>query len=153
MLSLVRSLAVRRLCLRYDRHNTRHVVTLLPSRFLDQVVLRSPIITPLQPTRSFTPRQRGSSPQDAYHGTNHSKRTSSEDPDQPRQSTSPCSAWSPVERRPSGHLSFLRRFSVFMMTPATAGRGRFFQTLFVRPGLKSWQMPSGLAGGKPKSCR
>lgn len=44
-----------KLCLRYDRHTTRHIVTLLPSRFLDQVVLRNPITTPLQPTRSFTP--------------------------------------------------------------------------------------------------
>lgn len=44
-----------KLCLRYDRHTTRHVVTLLPSRFFDQVVLRNPITTPLQPTRSFTP--------------------------------------------------------------------------------------------------
>jgi hypothetical protein len=33
-----------------------------------------------------------------------------------------------------------------MMTPTSVGRGRLFQTLFVRPGLKSWQKPSGLAG-------
>jgi hypothetical protein len=88
--------------------------------------------------------------QGAYHGTNHSKRTSSEDPDQPRQSTPSCTARSLVERRPSGNLSSPRRLSVFMMTLTSVGRGRLFQTLFVRPGLKSWQKPSGLAGTEIK---
>lgn len=85
-------------------------------------------------------------PQSALHGTNHSKRTSPEDSDQPHQSTPSCSAWSLVERRPSKHLSTFQRLSVFMMTPTSVGRGRLFQTLFVRPGLKSWQKPSGSTG-------
>jgi hypothetical protein len=50
MLSLARSLAVRKLRLHIDRHLTRHIVTLLPAYLLDQAVLRNPETTSFQPT-------------------------------------------------------------------------------------------------------